>query len=94
MSTHEIQFRLQDCETLQELTVCWDYIKGSITNENKSHLIEVKEVMKEYLTNRIESEFEDVNFNVWWEGVLKLPKSEKQKIFGFNIKKLKYYGAI
>lgn len=94
MNTNEIQFRLQDCETLQELIICWDYVKGNITDENKSHLIEVKEVMKEYLSNRNESKIEEDILNDWWKGVLKMSKAEKNKLIDMNIKKLKYYGSL
>lgn len=93
MNTNEIQFRLQDCETLQELIVWWDYVKGSITDENKNSLIEVKEVMKEYLTNhRNESKIDEDKLNEWWNSVLKMSKSEKKQLIDMNIKKLIYYG--
>lgn len=94
MNTNEIQIRLQDCETLQELNLYWDSIKRSITDENKIHLIEVKEVMKEYLSNRNDSNIEEVKLNEWWKEVLNMSVSEKKRLTELYIKKLKYYGAL
>lgn len=94
MNTNEIQFYFQKCESIQELIVTWDNVKKYITNENKSHLIEVKEMMKEYLCNLKESNIEKDKLNEWWKKVLKMPKSEKMKLLDFNNKKLKYYGTI
>lgn len=94
MSTNEIQYRLQYCETLQELAIFWNYAKCNITDLNKCYLTEVKEVMKEYLKNLEESIIEEKKLNDWWKSILNMSKTEKKRLNEFNIKKLKYYGVL